>query len=251
MGRASKSSINNAFYETLNENWYEECPHPIALLRAENALRNPWIEQVVSERMGKEKSILDIGCGGGLLTNYLAQRRHLVQGIDLSLSSLKIAEARDATRSVRYARADASHLPFSNGSFDVVCAMDLLEHVENPQQVIAEASRVLKPEGLFFFHTFNRNLWSWLVVIKGVEWVVQGTPPRMHVYKLFLKPKELEQICSRHALERVECKGVRPDLSRAAFWKMLATGLVDPGFRFVFTHSLMMGYSGYAIRKDT
>jgi 2-polyprenyl-6-hydroxyphenyl methylase/3-demethylubiquinone-9 3-methyltransferase len=238
--------VNNAFYETLNENWYEECQHPIALLRAENALRNPWIEQTLRTQVSPGASILDIGCGGGMLTNYLAERGYKVHGIDLSPSSLEVAKARDRTRNVHYECADATALPFQDGSFDAVCAMDLLEHVESPENVIAEASRVLKKGGLFFFHTFNRNALSWLVVIKGVEWFVKGTPPHMHVYRLFLKPKELERICSANALKVIEWKGVRPALSCSAFWKMLGTRAVKPDFRFTFTRSLATGYSGFA-----
>src|SRR5690606_14398436 len=104
----------------------------------------------------------------------------------------------------------AYHLPFSNESFDVITAMDFLEHVESPDQVIMEFSRVLKPGGMFFFHTFNRNPISWLVVIKLLEWFVKNTPKNMHVINLFIKPRELEEYCLKARIKVFEMKGIAP-----------------------------------------
>lgn len=246
MERKKHLPINNAFYDDLHEMWYESNDHPIALLRAENALRNPWIEKVIEEKIGKTCSILDVGCGGGFLTNYLAKKGHQVFGIDLSEKSLEIAKTSDTTESIHYALASAYELPFPDESFDVVSAMDLLEHVEKPELVIKEASRVLKKGGLFFFHTFNRNWTSYFIVIKGVEWCFSNAPPNMHIYPLFLKPAELDEMCERNQMKVETFLGVRPDFSNASFWKMVFRRKVDPHFRFRFTRSLKMGYSGYA-----
>lgn len=241
-------SVNNAFYDELNSLWTDSTDHPIALLRAENALRNPWIQDVITTHFSHPAKILDVGCGGGYLTNFLATKGHFVSGIDLSTQSLEIAKKEDQTKSVEYKRASAYALPYKDNVFDVVSAMDLLEHVEKPAQVVAEASRVLKKGGLFFFHTFNRNLLSYFMIIKGVDWCFTNAPKNMHVYPLFIKPQELESICKNHHLKVEEIKGVRPDFSKKAFWKMVLTKQVDEGFRFVFTSSLKTGYSGFAIR---
>jgi len=241
-------SINNAFYDELNSLWIDSSDHPIALLRAENALRNPWIQDVISSQFPHPAKILDVGCGAGYLTNFLATKGHLVSGIDLSSQSLEIAGKEDRTGSVDYKRASAYTLPYNDNAFDVVCAMDLLEHVEKPGQVIAEASRVLKKGGLFFFHTFNRNLLSYFMIIKGVDWCFTNAPKNMHVYPLFIKPQELEDICKGHGLKNEEIKGVRPDFSKKAFWKMVLTRQVEKDFRFVFTSSLKTGYSGFALK---
>jgi 2-polyprenyl-6-hydroxyphenyl methylase/3-demethylubiquinone-9 3-methyltransferase len=246
-----EQTVNNAFYDDLGTKWHEETAHPIALLRAENALRNPWIADVIEKRLGTQQKILDIGCGGGLLTNALAKRGHTVSGIDLSASSLDIAKQADSTASVRYTLASADALPYPAETFDVVCAMDLLEHVDNPENVIAEASRVLKKNGLFFFHTFSRNLLSWFLVIKGVEWAVPNTPPRMHVYSLFLNPQEVELFCQKNSLAVEQILGVNPDFTCKAFWRMLFRRRIDPDFRFVFTKSLKTGYSGFARKPST
>jgi len=237
-------AVNNDIYETLGARWYGAEDDPVALLRAESQLRNPWVVERIREAFHDEPcSVLDIGCGGGFLANHLAIAGHRVTGLDSSADALHVATAHDPTRSVIYERGDALSLPFADGSFDVVCAMDFLEHVEDPKRAIAEAARVLAPGGLFFFHTFNRNLLSWLVIIKGVEWFVRNTPPHLHVLRLFLKPEEIAESCLRSGLEAPAFYGVRPKLG-AAFLRLLLTRRVASEFSFVFTSSTRLGFSG-------
>ncbi len=235
--------INNFFYDELQDKWHEASDHPIALLRAENSLRNPWIASSIPPA----SKVLDIGCGAGFLTHHLGEKGHTVFGVDLSLSSLEMAKKRDPSGT--YLQANAMELPFDAESFDVVSAMDLLEHVEDPLAVIREAGRVLRPGGLFFFHTFNRTWLSYILVIKGVEWVVKNTPKNMHVYSLFITPQEISKMCQKAGLSTVEIKGVRPKV-KLAFWKMVFTRTVPDDFEFEFTPSLRTGYSGYS-RKNT
>ncbi len=239
--------INNAFYEDLGDAWYDDQTHPIALLRAENAARNPWILDQIKNRLGESRDVLDIGCGAGFLTNTLAMHGHRVTGIDLSLRSLEIAKKRDSTKKVRYLQLDAFALPFPDQSFDVICAMDFLEHVEMPGQVIRGIARLLRTNGLFFFHTFNRNLLSYFVVIKGVEWCVPNTPANMHVYSYFIKPLELKNWCEQSGLKLQEIHGLSPRMTSLAFWKSLFTRKIDPQLEFHFTSSLKIGYVGLAL----
>lgn len=241
--------INNVFYDDLEEKWYEADDHPIALLRAENAARTPWVIEQIQSHFSNPCTALDIGCGGGFLTNALARVGHRVTGVDLSAQSLAVAQRKDETHSVKYLEADAYKLPFPDQQFDVVSAMDFLEHVEKPDAIITEASRVLKPGGLFFYHTFNRTFLSWLVVLKGVEWFVRNTPRHMHVFRLFLKPSEVEHYCSLADLQVVSCQGLIPDIQRKAFWQMLFTGRVSSCFSFRQTQSLSCGYMGYAKKR--
>ena len=121
----------------------------------------------------------------------------------------------------------------------------LLRAEEDPGQVIAEAARVLKPAGLFFFHTFNRNVLSWLIVIKGVAWFVRNTPPNLDILRLFLKPAEVRSACEKHGLVAIELQGMRPKLG-LPFWKMLLTRSVPADFAFTFTKSTGLGFSGMA-----
>jgi 2-polyprenyl-6-hydroxyphenyl methylase/3-demethylubiquinone-9 3-methyltransferase len=237
-------TINNDFYETLGDKWLTASDHPIALLRAENRLRNPWI----ASKLPSSSKVLDMGCGAGFLTQELSNLGHEVTGVDLSEESLKIARQLDTKGT--YILADVTKVPLPAESFDAVCAMDLLEHVENPKAVVQEASRLLKPGGLFFFHTFNRTFLSWLVVIKGVEWCVKNAPPDMHILRLFIKPEELQKMCTEHGLQTEEIRGLMVKFSSKAFWQMVFRRIVPEDLEFIFTESLKTGYSGFA-RKLT
>lgn len=239
---AAGGDINNRWYDALDRQWYEAQDHPIALLRAEATHRNPWIAEAVG---AARRSVLDLGCGGGFLANYLAGRGHQVTGIDTSAESLEVARRYDWTRSVDYRLGDACALPFPDASFDAVCAMDLIEHITEPDRLIAEAGRVLRPGGLFFFHTFNRTWQAHLIVIKGVEWFVKNTPKDLHVIELFRAPEEVDRMCRRAALETVIVHGSRPRF-RWPLWRMLATGTIGDDFAFTFTRSTKLGYTGYA-----
>ena len=251
MDTAPTRAVNNALYDTLGERWYAADDDPVALLRAESRLRNPWVaERIRAHFVGRidPVRVLDIGCGGGFLSNHLSKEGFEVAGLDASADSLAVAARHDLTRNVRYTRGDALSLPFANQSLDVVCAMDFLEHVEDPARVVAEAARVVRPGGLFFFHTFNRNLLAWLVVIKGVEWFVKNTPKDMHVLRLFIKPAELARMCEASGLKTVELHGSAPVVGSLAFWKMLATRVVPRDFRFHFARSTRIAYTGFAER---
>jgi 2-polyprenyl-6-hydroxyphenyl methylase / 3-demethylubiquinone-9 3-methyltransferase len=240
--------VNNALYDTLGERWYAANDDPVALLRAESRLRNPWVAERIRAELAGTGRVLDVGCGAGFLSNYLATEGFAVEGLDASEQSLAVASSHDSTRSVRYVSGDALSLPYPDKSFDVVCAMDFLEHVEDPAGVVAEAARVLRPGGLFFFHTFNRNFLAWLIVIKGVEWFVRNTPRDMHVLRLFLKPDELRRLCRSAGLDVVELRGSAPVVWSRAFWQMLLTRIVPPDFRFQFSKSTLLAYTGYARR---
>jgi 2-polyprenyl-6-hydroxyphenyl methylase / 3-demethylubiquinone-9 3-methyltransferase len=251
LNNSAERGINNAFYEGLGEAWYEDELHPIALLRLENAARNPWIIEKIHRLRGSSCDVLDIGCGAGFLTNALAKNGHRVTGIDLSAKSLDVASKRDTSKTVRYMQLDAFALPFGEQSFDVICAMDFLEHVEMPAQIIRTASFLLRPNGLFFFHTFNRNYLSWLIVIKGVEWCVPNTPSNMHLYSYFIKPSELKHWCEDFELKVKEMRGLMPKITSMPFWKSLMQRKVDNRLQFRFCSSLKTGYLGFAQKHYT
>ena len=126
--------------------------------------------------------------------------------------------------------------------------MDFLEHVEHPDQVIKEFSRVLKPNGLFVFHTFNRNPLAHLVIIKVVEWIVKNTPKHLHVIHLFIKPKELVNYCEVAGLTTKDMIGIKPVFSTIPM-RNIFTGIVPKTLRFEFTKSLLLSYMGFAVKR--
>lgn len=245
-----KTEINNQIYNELGLRWYTAKDDPVALLRAESKVKAPWVAQRIRQHFPSTAQVLDLGCGAGFLSNELAESGLLVTGLDMSNESLEIAKLYDKTKKVQYIQGDAACLPFADASFDVVTAMDFLEHVENPTQIIQELSRVLKPNGLFFFHTFNRNILSYFLVIKAVEWLVPNTPPHMHLYRMFITPKELAHMCIKADLHPLEWTGIRPQFFSWAFWKSVFSRLVRDDFRFSLTSSLKISYLGYAKKSS-
>ena len=241
--------VNNEIYNTYGDRWYTAQDDPVALLRAESKTKSPWILEKLKKhgRLDSSTQVLDVGCGAGFLSNELALHHLNVTGVDLSEDSIRVAQKFDSTKSVKYLAADAYNLPFADQSFDVLTAMDFLEHVDQPAKAIQEFSRVLKPGGIFIFHTFNRNFLAYLVIIKLVEWLVKNTPKNMHVLELFIKPSELAQYCKQAHLQTQEMIGIKPQFSTIPL-KNVWTGVVPLSLRFELTRSLLLSYMGYAIK---
>jgi 2-polyprenyl-6-hydroxyphenyl methylase/3-demethylubiquinone-9 3-methyltransferase len=246
---AEKKDVDNRIYDELGDRWYLAYDDPVALLRAECKIKKLWIEEklntLIQGREAGHINILDVGCGAGFLANDLGRSGFSVTGVDLSESSLQTARKFDSTHNVKYQKGDATRLDFEPASFDAVTALDLLEHVENPEAIVEQASRVLKPGGLFFFHTFNRNVLSRLVIIKFVEWFVKNTPPQMHVHHLFIKPEELEAMAAKHGFTVLDWVGLKPQFSTITL-KSLLTRTVPHDFTFRLTSSLGLSYMGVA-----
>lgn len=244
-----KPKVNNDYYNHLGERWYMADDDPIAILRIEQEAKNPWVDKIIRSQLKTEDiKIADVGCGAGFLSNYLAKKYSDVSGLDASASSLDVARLKDATGSVNYILGDAYKLPYEDNSMDVVCAMDFLEHVERPSDVIAECSRVLKSGGLFFFHTFNRNFLSWLIVIKFMEWFVPNTPINLHVLHLFIKPQELDQMMATNRLHKKQMVGIGPCFNGSFFLSVLRRK-IQSGFIFKVGGPTLLGYMGYAIKE--
>lgn len=240
--------INNDVYHTYGDRWYTAFDDPVALLRAENEAKWPWVLQHIQQYHASARTLLDVGCGAGFLTNRMAREGFAVTGIDLSAESLTVAERFDATKSVKYVHADAYQLPFADASFDLVTSMDFLEHVPDPARVVRECARVLRPGGLFFYHTFNRNPIAEAVVIKFVEAFVRNTPPKLHVIDLFIRPEELLEYCAAAGLENLALTGLRPELSTVRLSDIIS-GIVPESLRFTTTKNLLISYLGVARRS--
>ncbi|ATP27781.1 bifunctional 3-demethylubiquinol 3-O-methyltransferase/2-polyprenyl-6-hydroxyphenol methylase [Chromobacterium violaceum] len=147
------------------------------------------------------KKVLDVGCGGGILAESMAQRGAQVTGIDLAKKSLKVAQLHSLESGVpidyRCVAVEdlAAEMP---GAFDAVTCMEMLEHVPDPESVVRACSTLVKPGGWVFFSTLNRNAKAYLLAVVGAEYVLNMLPRGTHEYARFLKPSELGRM-ARHA----------------------------------------------------
>jgi 2-polyprenyl-6-hydroxyphenyl methylase/3-demethylubiquinone-9 3-methyltransferase len=243
--------INNRFYDELGERWYEDDHHAVALLRAESRVRLAYVEGVLRTRICGAARILDLGCGAGFITIPLARKGFDIRGIDISENSLAVARRHaPAGLKVSFIKDDVDELREDGASYDAVLMMDLLEHLERPDDAIRQAARVLKTGGLLIFHTFNRTVFSYLAAVKGIGILCRDAPENVHVYRLFIKPSELQQKCERAGLRIHEFVGIRPRFLSKAFVATVLQRRVHPEFAFRTTRSIRAGYLGYAVKGE-
>jgi 2-polyprenyl-6-hydroxyphenyl methylase/3-demethylubiquinone-9 3-methyltransferase len=164
-----------------------------------NPLRLEWIAGH-AELAGA--TVLDVGCGGGILAEAMAQRGARVTGIDLSEKALRVAELHlhESRLDIRYEKSAVEDYA---GEFDVVTCMELLEHVPQPASMVAACARLVRPGGRVFFSTINRNPKAYLFAVVGAEYVLGLLPRGTHDYMRFIKPSELLR-WSRAAGLRIE-----------------------------------------------
>lgn len=160
----------------------------------------------------RNKIALDVGCGGGLLSEAMAQAGAEVTGIDLASQALDVARGH-ATQSglkIDYRECAAERLAEERpGAFDVVCCMEMLEHVPDPGSVIQACTRLVKPGGTVVLSTINRNPKSFALAIVGAEYLAGLIPRGTHDYSQFIKPSELSEWCREAGLEVVALRGLR------------------------------------------
>jgi 2-polyprenyl-6-hydroxyphenyl methylase/3-demethylubiquinone-9 3-methyltransferase len=191
-----------------------------------NPLRLDWIDR--QARLAGKK-VVDIGCGGGILSDSMARRGADVLGIDLASKALKVAQlhALEAgTPSIDYrevaAEALAEEMP---GAFDVLTCMEMLEHVPDPASVVRACAALVKPGGWLFFSTINRNPKAFLFAIVGAEHVLKMLPKGTHEYARFIRPSELAQWCRDAGLTLVETRGMEYNPLTRRYWLSGDTGV--------------------------
>ncbi|MCQ9378601.1 bifunctional 2-polyprenyl-6-hydroxyphenol methylase/3-demethylubiquinol 3-O-methyltransferase UbiG [Methyloversatilis sp. XJ19-49] len=173
-----------------------------------NPLRLDWIDGCTGIA---GKRVLDVGCGGGILSESMAARGADVTGIDLSEKALSVARLHllESGRNVRYVLQSAEdHARENAGQYDVVTCMEMLEHVPDPASTIRACATMVRPGGTVFFSTLNRNPKSWLFAIVGAEYILRLLPRGTHEYEKFIKPSELAQDARAAGLREVELMGM-------------------------------------------
>lgn len=157
------------------------------------------------------KTVLDVGCGGGILSESMAGLNANVTGIDLAEKSLKVAKLHllESGRHVNYRNITVEDLAAEQPEhYDIVTCMEMLEHVPDPQSVIRACAKLVKPGGWVFFSTLNRNMKSYLFAIIGAEYILNMLPHGTHDYDMFIKPAELAQYCRNAGLNVADLIGM-------------------------------------------
>ena len=160
-----------------------------------NPLRLGWIDGIAAL---KGKSVLDVGCGGGILAEAMAKLGARVKGIDLSEKALKVAMLHllESRLEVNYEEISAEALAEREpGQYDALTCMEMLEHVPDPVSTVDACAKLVRPGGQVFFSTINRNPKSYLFAVIGAEYILRLLPRGTHDYAKFLKPSELARHC--------------------------------------------------------
>lgn len=186
-----------AKFEALASRWWDPASE-FKPLHEINPLRLNYID-LRSPLPGK--NVLDVGCGGGLLSEGMAQRGAIVTGIDMGQAPLTVAKLHllESGQTVNYQRSTAEDFALQHAdSFDIVTCLEMLEHVPDPSAVIAACARLIKPGGHVYFSTINRNPKSFLFAIVGAEYLLNMLPKGTHEYEKFIRPGEMGE-WARHA----------------------------------------------------
>jgi len=184
-----------------------------------NPLRLEWIN---SQCQLRGQQVLDVGCGGGILSDSMARAGALVTGIDLATRALRVAElhALEAqTPNVQYREVSAEALAQERpGSFDVVTCMEMLEHVPDPASVVRACAALVKPGGWVFLSTLNRNPKSFLFAIVGAEYLLNLLPRGTHEYAKMIRPSELARFCRSADLDLLQTRGMSYNPLTRRYW---------------------------------
>lgn len=194
-------------FEDLAARWWDP-ESELKTLHAINPLRLDYVNRAAGLA---GKRVLDVGCGGGLLSEGMATRGARVMGIDLGELPLRVAELHtlESGVSVEYRRVAVETLAAEQPEgFDLVTCMELLEHVPNPASVVAACARLVRPGGRVFFSTLNRNPKSYLFAIVGAEYLLGLLPKGTHDFARFIKPSELDRWVRAAGLRSLDMTGI-------------------------------------------
>ncbi|MDK9430459.1 bifunctional 2-polyprenyl-6-hydroxyphenol methylase/3-demethylubiquinol 3-O-methyltransferase UbiG [Gallibacterium anatis] len=188
-----------------------------------NPLRLNYILQHSNGLNGKK--VLDVGCGGGILSESMAKSGANVTGIDMSPQPLAVAKqhAQDNNLIIDYQQSTIEdflqqHQQLQAEKFDVITCMEMLEHVPDPLSIIRSCRELLKPDGVLFMSTINRTLKAWALVVIGAEYILKMLPKGTHDYEKFIKPAELLAYCDQVGLTCQQLKGYHYNPLTGNFW---------------------------------
>lgn len=199
---------------------------PMKPLHQINPVRTKFILENLNKQNLDNYKILDIGCGGGILSESLAKLGGNITGIDMSADAINVAKLHSAelrnSYNLTYLNISiedflADHQSGNSEKYDVITCLELLEHVPHPEEMVANIKKLLKPGGALFVSTLNRNLKSYLLAIVGAEYVLNWIPRGTHEYSKFIKPSELAAILRNHDLKINTIKGITYNIFSRSF----------------------------------
>lgn len=194
-------------FNDLAHNWWN-LDGEFRTLHHINPTRIQFIEKHVNLN---DKNVIDVGCGGGILSEALAHKGANVTGIDLAPQSIDIAKLHlhESNLQINYECINIiDKAKQFTGWFDVVTCMEMLEHVPEPKIIIENCVKLLKPGGLAFFSTLNRTLKSYALGVLAAEYILKLVPKGTHNYQQFIKPSELRTLLEQYGLNLIEIKGL-------------------------------------------
>jgi len=257
--------VNNAVYDAMADHWWAEdgCGTMSTVLYFVHNARFAYFLSILKNEVRFEYSkgcLIDIGCGGGYLSEEFAKLGMKVTGVDPSKESLKVAEkhAGGNNLNIAYVHGYGENLPFASHSFSIAVCCDVLEHVNDVNAVVCEISRILTPGGIVFFDTINRTIISKISLKISQDFESTSfMEPNVHIWEKFIKPKELTKIFASHGLKIIEIKGLSPRGNVFSIYKNLIkykkkeisvkelAGVLDVHV----SNNVQNAYIGYAVKQ--
>ena len=265
--------VNNAIYDEIAQQWWDDSCGSAATIRYfVQPVRFSYFLSVLGRNSSPEyfsdfpdvsdtgKKLLDIGCGGGFLSEEFAKAGIDVTGIDPSEKLIETAKkhAADSGLSISYFTGCGEKLPFEESTFDYVDCCDVLEHVDSPAQVVMEIGRVLKPGGIFFYDTINRTFAGKMLINVTQKWrSTSFTEPNAHVWEKFIRPEELFGLMRLSGMENKDIQGIVTDknmIKNLMNFRRCKKGLIDyrelgKRLNFHLSSSVSASYLGYAVKR--
>ena len=205
-------------FDDISYSWWDP-EGPFKPLHMLNPVRTDFIKNRIDL---KDKTLIDVGCGGGLLCENLAEHSKEVKGIDMSNEAIEIAKTHQTLKNLKIDYEEIALeglLKKSKKKYDILTCMELVEHVPDPEKLIKDCFKITNRKADLFFSTLNRNIISYIIAIIGAEYILSNLPKGTHKYEKFIKPSEFSKILRSNDLIVKDIKGISFNLLSNKFFE--------------------------------